>query len=968
MALPRACLTLFLVLAVAVLQAQRPSPSSSHPAAWPPPVQKVRDLVPPLSAEAEMKTFFLPPGYHVELIAAEPLVQDPIAIDYDADGRMYVLEMTGFANDKAMNDSKEPIGRVVILEDTNDDGKMDKRTVFMEGLVLPRALKWTEHGVLVGEPPNLWIARDTNGDLKADTKELIRNDYGSLNGNLEHNANSLFWALDNGLYTSEHDWAFRFREGKIEGVKTLNRGQWGVTQDDAGRLYRNVNTEALFVDLVAAPYFVRNPDLVRTRGAYERILDPDKTAIWPVRPTRGINRGYREGLLRPDGTAAYYAGVSSPTVYRGDRLPGELDGNVFVVDSPTNLVHRLVVTDDGTGKLTAHDAYEKGEFLASTDERFRPVNLSSAPDGTLQVVDMYRGVVQDIGFQTEYLKDYIVKHQLELPVGKGRIFRIVHDGTKRDKKPALSKETPAGLTGYLSHPNGWWRDMAQQLLVERGDKSVAPALTKLATEAPDARTRLHALWTLDGLDAIDAATVQHALQDQSPDVRASAVRLSERWLRDPARPEHSTLAHAVLATIDDTHWQVRWQLAATLGELPSSARLDPLTTLLSRYGDDAVLVDVAISSLKGQEAAVLSRLLGPSSGGQPPVSSSPAGQAAAQRAAGEEQPSGSGVASQSGQSAQAATKPSGGDAKSSGGDAKSSGGGAKPGGGTPQTPSPSSAGQAAAQRAAAPLEAISMLAGAVTKSGDKAATQELFSSAVDSKRPEPTRLALLRGLDVGLAAMASNGARFGLVPSGATGRAAMAAGSVPGADLQGRAGMRTSASFALPQEPAELTKLAAGSGEVAELAARIVAKVSWPGKPEPKVAPLTAAEQTRYAAGAEVYKTICIACHQPDGRGKEHLAPALVGSKFALATPPVPVRILLSGKEGNVGLMPPLNALTDDQIAAVLTYIRREWGNTASAVDVGTVKEVRGLTASHARPWTEAELTRLLGAGRPPAP
>jgi mono/diheme cytochrome c family protein len=170
----------------------------------------------------------------------------------------------------------------------------------------------------------------------------------------------------------------------------------------------------------------------------------------------------------------------------------------------------------------------------------------------------------------------------------------------------------------------------------------------------------------------------------------------------------------------------------------------------------------------------------------------------------------------------------------------------------------------------------------------------------------------------------------------------------------------------LPEEPKELTRLAAGSGEVAELAGRIVAKVSWPGKPAPTVAPLSTAEQARFTAGGEIYKNICINCHQPDGRGKEHLAPALVGSKFALATPTVPVRILLSGKEGSVGLMPPLNVLTDEQIAAVLTYVRREWGNAASAVDTGTVKEVRGLTASHTRPWTEAELSRLAGNGRPP--
>ena len=155
-----------------------------------------------------------------------------------------------------------------------------------------------------------------------------------------------------------------------------------------------------------------------------------------------------------------------------------------------------------------------------------------------------------------------------------------------------------------------------------------------------------------------------------------------------------------------------------------------------------------------------------------------------------------------------------------------------------------------------------------------------------------------------------------------------------------------------------------GSGEIATLAQQIVARITWPGKPAPAgpvVAPLTAQEQTRYAAGAEIYKNICIACHQPDGRGKEHVAPSLVGSKFALApNPVVPTRILLGGKEGTIGLMPPLNMLTDDQIAAVLTYVRREWGNAASAVDPATVKEIRGLTASHTRPWTEAELSRLL--------
>jgi mono/diheme cytochrome c family protein len=194
----------------------------------------------------------------------------------------------------------------------------------------------------------------------------------------------------------------------------------------------------------------------------------------------------------------------------------------------------------------------------------------------------------------------------------------------------------------------------------------------------------------------------------------------------------------------------------------------------------------------------------------------------------------------------------------------------------------------------------------------------------------------------------------------------MAAGGVPGADLNGRAGAQPALALQLPQEPTDLTRMAAGSGELADLAKKVVARLAWPGKPAPVVTPLTPAEQTRFAAGAEIYKTICTACHQPDGRGKEHLAPPLVGSKFALASPVVPVRILLAGKEGNVGLMPPLaTALTDDQIAAVLTYVRREWGNTASAVDAATVKEVRSLTVSRTRPWTEPELTRFANPFRP---
>ena len=218
---------------------------------------------------------------------------------------------------------------------------------------------------------------------------------------------------------------------------TLSRGQWGATQDDAGRVYRNTNSAALFVDVVPTPYYTRNPRMMRTRGSYETLDTGDLNTVWPIRPNPGVNRGYQDGVLRPDKTLAAFTAVGAPTFYRGDRLPAELYGNVFLAEPAGNLVSRVIVTDDGT-MLRGRKAYERGEFIASTDERFRPVYLSSAPDGTLYLVDMYHGIIQHKGYITEYLRDQILSRQLERPQGHGRIYRIVHTTTKRGPKPALS--------------------------------------------------------------------------------------------------------------------------------------------------------------------------------------------------------------------------------------------------------------------------------------------------------------------------------------------------------------------------------------------------------------------------------------------------------------------------------------------------------------------------------------------------
>jgi glucose/arabinose dehydrogenase len=573
---------------------------------WPPPLQRVSDESPVLSPAEELKTIYMPPGYHLELVASEPLIQDPVVIDWDSQGRLWLIEMPGYMPDIQANHEHDPVGRVVVLQDTNGDGRMDKRTVFADGLVLPRALKVLDKGVLVGEPPNLWFMQDPNGDLKADTKELVTDRFGRLEANVEHNANSLLWALDNWIYTSEVDTFLRLKNGKFEVRRTLARGQWGASQDDTGRVFRNSNESALHADLVPTYYFTRHPGLTRTRGSDEFLgrAGDDLNAVWPVRPTRGVNRGYQAGILRDDGSLARFTAACAPTVYRGDRLPAELSGNVFVADPAGNLVSRIVVSDDGTS-LRGKKAYDRGEFIASTDERFRPVYLSSAPDGTLYVVDLYRGIIQHRGFITEYLRDQILSRSLEQPTGRGRIWRVVHDTLRRGPNPTLNRATPPGLVEALSHPNGWWRDTAQQLLVQRNDKTVVEPLKKLAAESPVPRTRLHALWTLDGMDSLDAASVTRALGDPSRDVRVAAVRLSERWLQEGNSP----MLTAVLALMPDPDWAVREQLAASLGELPQATKETALAAFLERYANDPVAMDAALSGLNGSEPAVLGALL-----------------------------------------------------------------------------------------------------------------------------------------------------------------------------------------------------------------------------------------------------------------------------------------------------------------------------------------------------------------------
>ena len=314
MLLHRIRVALFFVgLAVAVGYAAQTGKS------WPPGLQQVPEESPPISPEEALKKFYMPPGYRVELVASEPLIQDPVMIDWDGEGRMWAVEMPGYMPDINAKGEHEPIGKVVVLEDTNNDGRMDKRTVFQDGFVLARWLKVLDRGVLVAEPPNLWLLQDTNGDLRADRKELVTSQYGRKEANVEHNANSLLWALDNNIYTSEIDIDLRLKNGKFDVRKTLSRGQWGITQDDAGRIFRNTNESALHVDIIPAHYYMRHPNLLRTRGSYESLTGPERPAQRGVADSSDARRQSRVSIRHPAGrrhAREIYVGVHADDLPR----------------------------------------------------------------------------------------------------------------------------------------------------------------------------------------------------------------------------------------------------------------------------------------------------------------------------------------------------------------------------------------------------------------------------------------------------------------------------------------------------------------------------------------------------------------------------------------------------------------------------------------------------------------------------
>lgn len=572
---------------------------------------------PALSPAEALRSFVLPPHFRIELVAAEPLVQDPVMMTFDARGRLWVAELSAYNIpefveklpvylDKTQPTPKPPKGRVVILEDTDGDGRMDRRTVYWDNLDVPRAIGFVGDQVLIGDPPHLWLTRDRDGDGVMDEKTALDDNFGTV-ANVEGSPNGLMWGRDNWLYNASYVWRWRMSpRGEWQREPVPSVGQWGITQDDFGRQFFDSNSDQLRTNFLPSHYVGGLDRRLPLFGVNFQAATDQST--FPTRPTPGVNRGYAGGQshVRETGKLPAFTAASAPVIYRGTQFPASFSGNAFVPEPAGNLVKRNLVLE-ADGRLVAQHAYANTEFLTSNDERFRPVFLANAPDGALYVVDYYRGILEGYEFITTYLREQILKRGLNKPLwGMGRIYRVVYEGRPLAKLPDFARADAAALVQLLTDENGWTRDTAQRRIVELKSPDIAPALRNLLARAPKPRDRVSALWCLEGIHALTAADLESAYADADAHVRSAAVEAALPVLRDPSGAK---LLQDIAAKMATEEPMVLAHVALVLGRLNGSpAAKEILWSLLPRAAEHPSLADAVLIGLRGEEGEVLRRL------------------------------------------------------------------------------------------------------------------------------------------------------------------------------------------------------------------------------------------------------------------------------------------------------------------------------------------------------------------------
>jgi len=595
-----------------------------------------------------LKTIKVAKGFSLDMVASEPLVADPVDACFDENGRMFVAEMHGYPFSQEptklfpSGGGKKDAGVIRLLEDTNGDGKYDKSTVYADKMSWPTSVCCYNGGIYVLAPPHIYYFKDTDGDNKADQREIVYT--GFKRDNVQGLANNLKWGLDNRIYlaggrnggnilheeklmlaTGRLD--MRFNPKKHDQVDSVSGGlQFGHSMDNWGNRFVCSNSNHILQVVFPYRYLKRNPYLalsnpVRTiafEGASSQVYRTSPPEPWRIvrQKWRAEKAGFKlvkaaDGSWKfvalknssgrpPEYPVGFFTSATGVTIYRGAAYPSEFQGNAFIGDVGGNLAHRKTIKTEGV-TFQAKRADKNVEFITSTDTWFRPVNFVNAPDGTLYVLDMYRETIEHPYSIPPEIKEHLF---LESGDNRGRIYRIVAPKMKHFSVPKLGSASVEQLVSELNSPNVWNRQTAQRLLWERQDKSAAKPLRKLLQTSNSSLGKLHALWTLAGLNALTPKDVIAGLSDSHSGVREHAVRLAE-----PFAGNNKSVMQALLGLTNDQSPRVRFQLALSLGEVNSQKSLQALTELAKNSKNSADIKTAVLTSVSETSADLAVQLL-----------------------------------------------------------------------------------------------------------------------------------------------------------------------------------------------------------------------------------------------------------------------------------------------------------------------------------------------------------------------
>lgn len=556
---------------------------------------------PPQTPQQSLQSLQVEPGVTVELVAAEPLVKDPVAIAFDQAGRMFVIEYGDYPTGPA--DGGKSLSRVVCLVDRDGDGQMDARHVFADGLTFAHSLMPYADGWLVCARTEILLLRDTDGDLQADERTVLFDGFTPAHPQMQ--IGNPRWGLDNQVYLNyapgnvasavrpadrvtlpRKD--MRFDPGTMTFAADSGMGQYGNTIDRWGRRFYCTNRNPIITTLLTPEQMARNPFAPRLTGFYDVGRAGGDTRVYPL-------VDMKSNYLSHAGTHTSACGVTACT---GGLFDGDFADSVFVCEPIGHLVTRSIVRADGV-RLRADRAVARADFLASTDPWFRPSSLANGPDGALYLADMYRLWVE----HPKFLPPEIAE-QLDWRAGddRGRIYRLRPTGKPLD---AFAQPTsPVDDLQLLGSSHGWRRMLAQRRLVQR-QAVVATEDLRSLTGSTRAATRLHALWTLQGLQQLRPDEVVRGLRDDHPRVRESAMQLAAHWTADEA------VLAAATALCEDADARVRFRLAVLLGDVADDVAVPQLVQLARSCEHAPLLVEGLLTATSRREIAVLRGLLEP---------------------------------------------------------------------------------------------------------------------------------------------------------------------------------------------------------------------------------------------------------------------------------------------------------------------------------------------------------------------